>query len=192
MSEYYSLDTSDSHHLITLTSEDGTNKLTRARLLALTALFAKLDARPVILTGNQRFFSAGADLDEIRALTGLDAFSFARMGQRLMNLIDEFPAPVFAAISGYCMGGGLDLALACDHRICAPNAVLAHRGAALGIMTGWGGTQRLPRSVGKSIALSMFVTGEKLSAERGLGIGLVSRVAHCPIATCISLAESAR
>ena len=189
MSEYYTLNTEATHHLVTLTSSDGTNKLTRARVLALTKLFRVLDARPVILTGNERFFSAGADLNEIRALTGPDAFAFARMGQQLMSAVDNFAAPVLAAVSGYCIGGGLDLALACDLRICAPNAVFAHRGAALGIMTGWGGTQRLPRLIGRSHALEIFLTGEKLSAPRALSLGLVSEVTKVPILSCIALAE---
>jgi len=189
VSEYYTLNTEATHHLVTLTSSDGTNKLTRARVLALTKLFRVLDARPVILTGNERFFSAGADLNEIRALTGPDAFAFARMGQQLMSAVDNFAAPVLAAVSGYCIGGGLDLALACDLRICAPNAVFAHRGAALGIMTGWGGTQRLPRLIGRSHALEIFLTGEKLSAPRALSLGLVSEVTKVPILSCIALAE---
>ena len=71
------------------------------------------------------------------------------------------------AISGYCMGGGLDLALACQHRIASPHAVFGHRGAALGLITGWGGTQRLPRLVGKGAALEMFVAAEKLNASAG-------------------------
>ena len=189
MSEYYTLNTEATHHLVTLTSSDGTNKLTRARVLALTKLFRVLDARPVILAGNEHFFSAGADLNEIRALTGPDAFAFAHMGQQLMSAVENFPAPVLAAVSGYCMGGGLDLALACDLRICAPNAVFAHRGAALGIMTGWGGTQRLPRLIGRSHALEIFLTGEKLSAPRALSLGLVSEVTKVPILSCIALAE---
>jgi len=74
------------------------------------------------------------------------------MGQGLMKLIEQFPAPVYAAIYGYCMGGGLDLALACHRRIASPHAVFGHRGAALGLITGWGGTQRLPRLIGKTRA----------------------------------------
>ena len=111
------------------------------------------------------------------------------MGQQLMSAVDNFAAPVLAAVSGYCIGGGLDLALACDLRICAPNAVFAHRGAALGIMTGWGGTQRLPRLIGRSHALEIFLTGEKLSAEKALRLGLVSEVTKVPILSCIALAE---
>src|ERR1700688_3347664 len=99
-----------------------------------------------------------------------------------MQAIDEFPAPVFAAVSGYCMGGGLDLALACHRRIASSNAVFGHRGAALGLVTGWGGTQRLPRLIGKTRALELFITAEKISAARALEIGIVDTIAPDPIA----------
>jgi enoyl-CoA hydratase/carnithine racemase len=114
-----------------------------------------------VITGNERFFSAGAELREIASLNGPAAYEFSKMGQALMRALEEFPSPVFAGISGYCMGGGLDLALACHRRIAPPNTVFGHRGAALGLITGWGGTQRLPRLVGKGIALEMFVAAEK-------------------------------
>ena len=133
-------------------SDDGTNRLTRDCVLALTDGFRDLARRsePLIVAGSRRFFSAGADLSEIAALTGSEAREFSRIGQTLMTAIERFPVPVYAAICGYCMGGGLDLALACHRRIASPDAVLAHRGAALGLITGWGGTQRLPRLVGKA------------------------------------------
>src|SRR3954469_22615159 len=84
---------------------------------------------PLIITGNHRFFSVGADLNEIAQLTGASASEFAKMGQRLMNAIANYPALTIAAINGYCMGGGLDLALACEFRIASPNSIFGHRGA---------------------------------------------------------------
>jgi len=110
---------------------------------------------------------------------------FSLMGQALMRRIGEFPAPVCAAISGYCMGGGLDLALACHHRIASPHAIFGHRGAALGLITGWGGTQRLPRLIGKGRALEMFVAAEKVTAARALRMGLVDAVADDPVAEAV-------
>jgi len=104
------------------------------------------------------------------------------MGQKLMNAIACFPAPVYAAISGYCMGGGLDLALACQRRFASSGVILGHRGAALGLITGWGGTQRLPRLVGKARALEMFVAAEKVHARDALGYGLVDAVVEDPVA----------
>ena len=102
-----------------------------------------------------------------------------------MNAIEHFSLPVCAAISGYCMGGGLDLALACHRRIASPRAVFGHRGAALGLITGWGGTQRLPRLVGKGRALQMFLAAEKIHAAEALRIGLVDAVAEDPVAEAV-------
>lgn len=167
--------------LLRLISSDGTNRLTRERVLALTSAIEQLPPRPLIITGNERFFSAGAELAEIVALTGPAAYEFSRVGQALMNAVDRFPALVCAAVSGYCMGGGLDLALACDLRVAHPHAVFGHRGAALGLITGWGGTQRLPRLVGKARALEMLVAAEKLTAARAREFGLVDEVAADPI-----------
>jgi enoyl-CoA hydratase len=138
-----------------------------------------------MISGNDRFFSAGADLNEIAQLTGPSAYDFALLGQRLMLAVDRFPAPVVAAINGYCMGGGLDLALACDVRIAAPNAIFGHRGAALGIITGWGGTQRLPRLIGQARAQQMFLAAEKLHAAQALAWGLVAQIADDPLAAAL-------
>jgi enoyl-CoA hydratase/carnithine racemase len=153
-------------------------------VLALTDKLRDLarGAEPLIVTGNRRFFSAGADLNEIVALTGPGACEFAHMGQALMNTIEHFPAPVYAAISGYCLGGGLDLALASHRRIASPDAVFGHRGAALGLITGWSGTQRLPRLVGRAKALEIFVTAEKICGRDALRCGLVDGLAEDPLA----------
>lgn len=170
-----------------LTSPDGTNRLTRACVLALTSAIEKLldRAMPLIIAGNSHFFSVGADLNEIAFLSGPDGLRFSEMGQALMNAIASFPAPVIAAIVGHCMGGGLDLALACSRRIAAPNAVFGHRGAALGLMTGWGGTQRLPRLIGQGRAIEMFIAAEKITAPRALEIGLVDAVSDDPVAEAL-------
>jgi enoyl-CoA hydratase/carnithine racemase len=145
--------------------------------------------RPLIITGNSHFFSAGADLHEIAALTGPGAYAFSRAGQRLMNLIDGFPALTIAAVSGYCMGGGLDLALACDVRIAAPNAIFGHRGASLGLITGWGGTQRLPRLIGRGRALQMFCAAEKIHATDALRIGLVNEIVENHLEAALAMAN---
>jgi enoyl-CoA hydratase/carnithine racemase len=166
-----------------LSSEDGANRLTGACVKALTALLHELagDAKPLILCGNGRSFSMGADLSEIAALSGAEAYAFSRMGQELMAAIEDFPAPMYAAVEGHCMGGGLDVALACHRRVCSPTAVFGHRGAALGLMTGWGGTQRLSRVVGKGKALELFVAAEKVSGPEALKIGLVDAIAEEPV-----------
>ena len=173
--------------IVRLRSDDGTNRLTRGCVLSLTSLVGELmrEKGPLVFAGNERFFSAGADLEEISALNGTRAYDFSKMGQALMGAIDCFPAPVYAAISGYCMGGGLDLALACHHRIASPYAVFGHRGASLGLITGWGGTQRLPRLVGKGRALEMFVAAEKVIAPLALRIGLVDAIVADPLAAAV-------
>jgi len=186
----YAVEMRDGSAILRLVSDDGTNRLTRARLDGLTVAIERLAQRPppcLVIAGNARFFSAGADLFEIADLHGGEALRFAQMGQRLMNAVAGFPAPTIAAIHGYCMGGGLDLALACSRRIAGPNAIFGHRGAALGLITGWGGTQRLPRVVGKARALQMFVAAEKLQAHDALDCGLIESIADDPIATALAV-----
>jgi enoyl-CoA hydratase/carnithine racemase len=189
---FFALSSPEDACLLRFLSEDGTNRLSTGCLEALRHAIAGLaeDARPLVITGNQRFFSAGADLNEIAALDGPRAYEFARLGQALMAAIAGFPAPVYAAIFGYCMGGGLDLALACRRRIAAPQAIFGHRGAALGLITGWGGTQRLPRLIGKTRTLEMLVCAEKIDAPEALRMGLLDAIAGDPVAA--ALAEIAR
>ena len=173
--------------VLRMISQDGTNRLTSEFVLSLTEAVSKLrnEARGLVIAGNDRFYSAGADLEQIAALDGPTAHEFAKMGQSLMQVVEEFPTPIYAAISGYCMGGGLDLALACHHRIASPHAVFGHRGAALGLITGWGGTQRLPRLIGKGRSLEMFVAAEKVSAGRALQIGMVDGISEEPLKNCV-------
>lgn len=163
-----------------------------ARVAALLAMVEELRAeaeagslKVMVITGNEKFFSVGADLNEISKLSGPAAFEFSRRGQELILMVDRFPVPVIAAIRGYCMGGSMDMALACDYRIAAPNAMFGHRGASLGVITGWGGTQRLPRLVGKARALQMFLLAEMVPAQEALRIGLVNRIADDPIAEAL-------
>lgn len=185
---FFRLESDGPVRILRFSSPDGTNRLTRACVLALATVLEEIKAQsiPLIITGNRQFFSVGADLNEIAALTGPGAYAFSAMGQTLMNSIANHPAPVIAAIEGHCMGGGLDLALACHQRIAAPHAVFGHRGAALGLMTGWGGTQRLPRLIGKGRALELFVAAEKISAARALEIGLVDGVADDPLVEALT------
>jgi enoyl-CoA hydratase/carnithine racemase len=187
VSEYFQLEHTDAAAVLRLTSEDGTNRLTRACVVSLASAVQELahNPRPLIITGNHHFFSAGADLNEIAALNGPDAFAFSKAGQLMTEVVDEFPAPVIAAVNGYCMGGGMDLALACDYRIASPHAIFGHRGAALGLMTGWGGTQRLTRLVGQSRATEMFIAAEKVNAARALRYKLVDRISEDPVTEAI-------
>lgn len=184
------------HHnssVLELRCDDQTNRLTRSSVLELINTLEALAAGPLpaslILTGNENFFSAGADLNEILQLRGPDAFNFVRLGQRLMSALEAFPAPTFAAIRGYCLGGGLDLALACRFRFAAPNAVFGHRGAALGLITGWGGTQRLTRLIGRAQALQMFTAAAKFYAADALRIGLITKIHENPVSLALKAAD---
>ena len=185
---FFRIESAGLARILRLTSSDGLNRLTRACVLAIVPAIAELRCEekerisPLVITGNRHFFSVGADLNEIAALTGPEAYEFSAMGNALMNAIAGYPAPVIAAIEGHCMGGGLDLALACHRRIAAPHAIFGHRGAALGLMTGWGGTQRLPRLIGRSRALELFIAAEKISAARALEIGLINAIEADPVA----------
>jgi enoyl-CoA hydratase/carnithine racemase len=187
VSPFFSLQSEPDFFLLRLQSQDSTNRLTCRCVQALLQVIDSISTKPLplVIAGNTSFFSAGAELKEIAALDAPTAYEFSKMGQELMNSIDHFPAPVYAAISGYCMGGGLDLALACDHRIASPHCIFGHRGAALGLMTGWGGTQRLPRLVGKARALQMFIAADKITAEQALRMGLVEAIAEDPVAEAV-------
>lgn len=144
----------------------------------------------LIFTGTDGSFASGADLREIAALTAAGAREFALRGQSLMTQIADLHVLTIAAVNGFCFGGALDLALACKMRIASEDAVFSHPGAHLGIMTGWGGTQRLPRLVGEAAALEMFITAKRVSASEAFAIGLANEVASDPLARAIELAES--
>jgi enoyl-CoA hydratase len=131
----------------------------------------------IVFTGSGSSFASGADLREIADLSGEEVKYFGRKGQILFSDIAKMRPRTIAAINGYCFGGALDLTLSCDHRIASSAARFAHPGTGLGIITGWGGTQRLPRLVGQTNALEMFFTASPVDADRALAIGLVDLVA---------------
>ena len=184
---------SDAVVVVTIDRADRFNTLSIETLEAIDDVFVALstDTRcvAVIVTGaGDESFAAGADLREVSSLTSRSALSFAARGQRVFDRIERSPQIVIAAIRGYCMGGGLDLALACDIRHASPDSTFAHPGALRGIVTGFGGTGRLPRLIGRSRAIELFATGRRLSATEALEIGLVDRVSDDPLATTRELA----
>jgi len=140
----------------------------------------------VVFTGAGNSFASGADLREIAKVSASDAPAFARYGQQLMGKVAAMEMPTFAAINGFCFGGALDLALACDFRIASSDAKFAHPGAGLGIITGWSGTQRLPRLVGTAHALEIFFTASPISAEKAFSIGLIDSIADDPVADSLA------
>ncbi len=133
--------------------------------------------RAVILTGaGGKAFVAGADIAELAEQTAITARPLALRGQRLMNAIEACPKPVVAAVNGFALGGGCELALACHLRTAADSAQFGLPEVTLGIIPGYGGTQRLPRIVGRGRALEMILTAQRVGAEEALRIGLVNRV----------------
>ncbi|WP_088103762.1 enoyl-CoA hydratase [Halalkalibacter urbisdiaboli] len=134
-------------------------------------------AKVVLLHGDGRFFAAGADIKEFTEIESGDIFSeVAREAQQLFNRIEYFPKPVIAAIHGAALGGGLELALACHIRVATENAKLGLPELTLGLIPGFGGTQRLSAAVGKAKALEMMLTGEAISGSEAEKIGLVNAV----------------
>lgn len=169
--------------LLTLDHPSGFPRLTREIVGALdreiSALAQSAAARGCVITGTDRCFAAGAELAEITALTPVTALEFAAQGQALMWKIERSEKPVVAAIRGHCFGGGLDLALACHVRVAAHDSIFGHRGAALGLLTGWGGTQRMPRSLGpgaRAQTLEWLVSAHRITVEEAFDTGLVNRV----------------
>ena len=154
-----------------------------------SAVFPRDDIQAVIFTGTEDVFASGANIYELAQLDPAAALEFSRRGQNLMQTIADAGQVTIAAINGYCMGGGLDLALACDLRVASKSAVFSHPGARLGIITGWGGTQRLPRIIGRANALEFFVRGRRYSSEEALGIGLIGQVSDSVLADALKLAQ---
>jgi len=157
------------------------NALNQATLGELDAAvdFAGRDAsvRAVILTGaGDKAFVAGADINELKANTPLQAKEIARRGQRLFGRIERLGKPVIAAINGFALGGGLELATACTFRVASSHAVLGLPEVKLGVIPGYGGTQRLPRLIGLGRAAELILTGDFIKADEAQRIGLVNHV----------------
>jgi enoyl-CoA hydratase/carnithine racemase len=141
-------------------------------------VFAKDDAvKAVVLTGTGRFFVAGADIRLLASIaSSREGEAMALQGQAILNRIEALEKPVIAAINGVCLGGGLELAMCCHIRLVAEGSRLGQPEINLGIMPGFGGTQRLPRIVGRSKAMELILTGESISAQEAKALGLVSQV----------------
>lgn len=158
------------------------NALNRELLDALGSWVAESCAdagvRCLVLTGaGERAFCAGADISAFPTLDALGAVELMRYGQQVFQTLEDSPKPVLAAVNGYALGGGLELALACDFRIAAAGAKLGQPEITLGNLPGWGGTQRLPRIVGEAAAKELIFTGRLVDAGEARTLGLVHRVA---------------
>ncbi len=147
--------------------------------LALDDISKNEDIRVLILTGaGEKAFVAGADITELSTFNSLQAKVFAQKGQKTINKLQELAIPVIAAVNGFALGGGSEVALACDFIYASENAVFGLPEITLGIMPGFGGTQRLPRLIGKNMAKEMIFTGKMIKADEAYQIGLANKV--CP------------
>ena len=155
-----------------------------------SGLFSSNDVQTVIFTGTDDVFASGANIRELAQLDTGAALQFSEFGQDLFQTIADARQITIAAINGYCMGGGLDFALACDIRVASTAAVFSHPGAKLGIITGWGGTQRLPRLVGRARALEFFATARRYSSAAALEMGLISRVGDPAVGCALGCAHT--
>jgi enoyl-CoA hydratase/carnithine racemase len=169
------------------------NALNMATMEELRAAFhdIKNDAgvRVVILTGaGEKAFIAGADIGELARNNAVSAKEYTHRGQSVLNLIENLGKPVIACINGFALGGGCEIAMACTMRLASENAKLGQPEVRLGIIPGYGGTQRLPRLVGKGTAMQLLLTGEMISAQEAHRIGLVNEIV--PVADLIPRAEA--
>lgn len=149
----------------------------RALLGAVEEVSGDRDIRAVVLTGEgRRAFAAGADIKEMSVMRPSEAKVFGDLGHAIGRAINDAPQPWIAAVNGFALGGGCEVALACDIRLASENAVLGQPEVTLGILPGWGGTQRLTRLVGHGLASELILTGRHVRADEALRIGLVNAV----------------
>jgi enoyl-CoA hydratase len=168
--------------IIRLNRPDKRNALSREMMMALSEVFTNIvgdpKVRAVVLTGTgDEVFCAGTDITELTEVDENHAGEISERGQALCTQIENCPVPVIAAISGVAAGGGCELALACHIRIASANASFSLPETKLGIIAGYGGTQRLAREIGRGCALEMMLTGRSVSGKEALQIGLINRIA---------------
>ncbi len=166
---------------VTLEREAKLNALNQQTLSELKAAFTDLKTNDavsgILLTGSgSKAFAAGADISEIQKLSLNSGRAFARFGQEVFNLIESLDKPVIALVNGFALGGGCELAMACHIRIASENARFGQPEVNLGLIPGYGGTQRLPRLIGRGRALELLLSGDMISAQRAYEIGLVNKV----------------
>ncbi len=167
--------------VITVNRPAAMNALNEETLVELLEVFGNLatddSVQVIILTGSgEKAFVAGADIGAMQPFSALEARSFAKLGHRVMHAIESCPKPVIAAVNGFALGGGCELALSCDIRIVAENGKFGQPEVNLGIIPGFGGTQRLARIIGKGRALELILTGEMIDSEEAYRIGLANKI----------------
>ena len=178
--EYVIYEVKDMVGVITINREKALNALNSQVLDELNEAFDAVDlntVRCVVLTGaGDKSFVAGADIGEMSTLTKAEGEAFGKKGNDLFLKIEKFPIPVIAAINGFALGGGCEISMSCDIRICSDNAMFGQPEVGLGITPGFGGTQRLARTVGVGMAKQLIYTARNIKADEALRIGLVNAV----------------
>jgi enoyl-CoA hydratase len=178
---FLKLDVADRIATITLNRPDKLNALNDATMhelgVAIDAVRSDDAVAGVIVTGAGRAFVAGADISELRAKSASEVFALARRGQEVFRRLETSPKPVVAAVNGFALGGGCELALSCHVRVASEAAKFGQPEVKLGVIPGYGGTQRLARLVGRGRALELLLTGEMIDAAEAYRLGLVNRVA---------------
>ncbi len=166
--------------IVTINRPKALNALNSQVLEEIEAAFKAIDldaVRAVILTGTgEKSFVAGADIGEMSTLTKAEGEAFGKKGNDVFRMIETFPIPVIAAVNGFALGGGCEISMSCDIRICSENAVFGQPEVGLGITPGFGGTQRLARLVGPGMAKQMIYTARNIKADEAFRIGLVNAV----------------
>jgi enoyl-CoA hydratase len=173
------LDWDDAVATLTIDRPDALNALDVPTLEAMAEAIVAADegdARALVLTGAGDAFIAGADIAYMQELSTAEAQRWGELGHGVADALESFPAPTVAAVNGYAFGGGCEMAIACDLRIASESALIGNTEIDLGIIPGWGATQRLPRLVGDEAARRLIFLGERLDAERAAEIGLVGEV----------------
>ena len=177
---YIQVEIQDQAALLTIDRPKALNALNSQVLDEMDAAISALDpdtVRCLVITGSgAKSFVAGADIGEMSSLTPGEGEAFGRKGNDLFRKIETLPIPVIAAVNGFALGGGNELAMACDIRICSDNAVFGQPEVGLGITPGFGGTQRLARLVGPGMAMQLILTARNIKADEALRIGLVNAV----------------
>ncbi|MFY9269557.1 MAG: enoyl-CoA hydratase [Candidatus Manganitrophaceae bacterium] len=181
MANQFVNDTVEDHVATVTLSNPPANVLTMPLVLELEKVVDELagnqEVKAVVITGSGTLFVAGADIKEIASISSSkQGEALALRGQAVFAKIEQMPKPVIAAITGFCLGGGMELALACHLRVAGDRARLGQPEINLGIIPGFGGTQRLPRLVGKAKAIEMILTGDMINAQEAKALGLVNKV----------------
>ncbi len=179
--------------LVVLNRPAALNALNLALITELETLLRALadqELRALILTGEgNRAFAAGADISAMATMSALEAERFAAQGQRTLRLLESLPFPTIAAVNGFAFGGGCELAMACDLILAGPNAVFGQPEVKLGVIPGFGGTQRLARRVGQQRALELCLTGRNVPVDEAVALGLALRREEDVLAAAFALAE---